>query len=152
MQPYAHILKGQPYSEFNPVCTPLRLLTDQGLKSYQQHNTHRDYDAQPLSLKTPIDNCHHKPVSAFQMLNPHETSTDSAAKFTMIASRLTNNHGHDLNLNDLVNCEASPQQHNQLVENPFDNKENSSQLLNSATFNTSIVSKKPAEVVLQKPV
>ena len=50
MQPYAHILKGQPYSEFNPVCTPLRLLTDQGLKSYQQHNTHRDYDAQPLSL------------------------------------------------------------------------------------------------------
>jgi len=39
------------------------------------------------------------------------------------------------------------------VDNPFDtNKENNNNLLNSATFNMSIISKKPQEVaVLQKP-
>ena len=80
------------------------------------------------------------------MLQQHETSVDSA-KLTMIASKLKGDIKMDLN--DLI---TDSQEENE-VDNPFDtNKENNNNLLNSATFNMSIVSKKPQEVaVLQKP-
>ena len=49
-----------------------------------------------------------------------------------------------MDLNDLItdSCQDPP------ADNPFENKENTNQLLNSATFNMSIISKKPQEVVL----
>ena len=49
-----------------------------------------------------------------------------------------------MDLNDLIidSSEDAP------ADNPFDNKENTNQLLNSATFNMSIISKKPQEVIL----
>ena len=50
-----------------------------------------------------------------------------------------------MDLNDLI---ADSCEDHQLADNPFDNKENTNQLLNSATFNMSIISKKPQEIVL----